>query len=239
VKQFTAATAGKIILIIIAGIVTLAAPLTIFVTPSAAAASPSMTEEQKTLYAVGMSVARTLEIFDLTPSEFDLVKQGLIDAQPGNTKAIELAPYANKVQELARVRRKVKGDLQAAGGKEFLEKAAKENGAVKTDSGMVYISRVEGLGATPQLSDTVKVHYRGSLTDGKEFDSSFKRNSPAEFKLDGVIKCWTEGVQKMKPGGKARFVCPASLAYGDVGNGEYILPGATLVFDVELLEVKK
>jgi FKBP-type peptidyl-prolyl cis-trans isomerase FkpA len=209
------------------------------VLPASASATPPKTEEQKTLYAIGMSVARTLEIFDLTPAEFELVKQGLIDAQPGNIKAIELAPYAPKVQELARARRKAKGDRLTAVGTEFLEKAAKEKGAEKTASGMVYIAATAGKGDSPKPGDTVKVHYRGTLPDGREFDSSYKRNSPAEFRLDGVIKCWTEGLQKMKPGGKAQFVCPPNLAYGDNGAGELILPGATLVFDVELLEIKK
>lgn len=126
----------------------------------------------------------------------------------------------------------------AASGKDFLDKAAKEKGAVKTDSGLVYFSLKEGTGASPKATDTVKVNYRGTLPDGKEFDSSYKRGVPAEFRLDKVIKCWTEGLQKMKPGGKARLVCPPTLAYGDAGAGELILPGATLVFEVELLEVK-
>jgi FKBP-type peptidyl-prolyl cis-trans isomerase FkpA len=124
-------------------------------------------------------------------------------------------------------------------GKEFLDKAAKEKGAVKTDSGLVYLSLKEGAGDSPKTTDTVKVHYRGTLPDGREFDSSYKRNKPIDFKLDAVIKCWTEGVQKMKPGGKAKLVCPSSLAYGENGAGEMILPGATLVFEVELLEVVK
>jgi len=103
----------------------------------------------------------------------------------------------------------------------------------------VYIAATAGKGDSPKPVDTVKVHYKGTLPDGREFDSSYKRNSPAEFRLDGVIKCWTEGLQKMKPGGKAQLVCPPNLAYGDSGAGELILPGATLVFDVELLEIKK
>jgi FKBP-type peptidyl-prolyl cis-trans isomerase FkpA len=136
-------------------------------------------------------------------------------------------------------RRKAQGEKAAAEGKEFLEKAAGEKGAVKSDSGMVYQSLKEGNGASPTATDKVKVNYRGTLVDGKEFDSSYKRGTPAEFRLDGVIKCWTEGLQKMKEGGRARFVCPATLAYGDAGAGELILPGSTLNFEVELLEVKK
>ncbi len=103
---------------------------------------------------------------------------------------------------------------------------------------MVYTEIIEGKGDVPKATDLVKVNYRGTLIDGKEFDSSYKRGRALEFKLDSVVKCWTEGVQKMKPGGKAKLVCPPQLAYGDNGAGEMILPGATLVFEVELLEVK-
>lgn len=110
---------------------------------------------------------------------------------------------------------------------------------VKTASGLVYESLKEGSGTSPKASDTVRVHYRGTLTDGKEFDSSYKRGQPAEFPLGAVIKCWTEGVQMMKPGGKARLTCPASIAYGERGAGGVIPPNATLVFEIELLEVKR
>ena len=206
--------------------------------PSFAADAPK-SEEEKTLYAIGLTVARSLSVFSLTPAELEFVKQGITDAVEGKKPAVDLAAYNGKVQELARARRKALGEKASGAGKEFLEKAAKESGAVKTASGMVYQSLKEGSGASPAATDTVKVNYRGTLVDGKEFDSSYKRGKPAEFRLDGVIKCWTEGVQKMKEGGKARLVCPSSLAYGEMGAGELILPGATLVFEIELLEVKK
>ena len=204
------------------------------------AAEPNMqTEDQKTLYAVGLIVARQLSAFSLTPAELNIVKQGIDDALAGKKPEVELAVYGDKVQTLAKARRKIQGDKLAEANKEFIEKAAQEKGAVKTDSGLVFISRNEGTGVSPSATDTVKVNYRGTLPDGKEFDSSYKRGKPLEFKLDSVIKCWTEGVQKMKVGGKASLVCPASVAYGDTGAGELILPGATLMFEVELLEVKK
>jgi FKBP-type peptidyl-prolyl cis-trans isomerase FkpA len=119
------------------------------------------------------------------------------------------------------------------------QKAASTQEAVKTSSGLVYKSIKEGTGAKPTASDTVKVHYRGTLPDGTEFDSSYKRNALAEFPLNGVIKCWTEGVQMMKVGGKAQLVCPPEIAYGSRGSGRAIPPNATLLFEVELLEVKK
>ena len=115
--------------------------------------------------------------------------------------------------------------------------AAKEAGAVVTSSGLVYRSLKDGTGASPTASDKVKVHYRGTFPDGKEFDSSYKRNEAIEFPLNGVIPCWTEGVQRMKVGGKAKLTCPASIAYGERGAGGVIPPNATLLFEVELLAI--
>jgi len=124
---------------------------------------------------------------------------------------------------------RAQGDAAAA--------AAKEPGAVVTATGLVYRSLQEGQGASPSATDTVKVHYRGTLPDGREFDSSYKRNEPASFPLDRVIKCWTEGVQRMKVGGKAKLTCPSAIAYGERGAGGVIPPNATLHFEVELLGI--
>ena len=118
-----------------------------------------------------------------------------------------------------------------------LEAAAKETGAVVTASGLVYKSLKDGTGASPKASDTVKVNYRGTFPDGKEFDSSYKRNKAIEFPLGNVIPCWTEGVQRMKVGGKAKLTCPAAVAYGSRGAGGVIPPNATLLFEVELLGI--
>jgi FKBP-type peptidyl-prolyl cis-trans isomerase FkpA len=115
--------------------------------------------------------------------------------------------------------------------------AAKEDGAVVTKSGLVYRSLKDGTGASPASSDNVKVHYKGTFPDGKEFDSSYSRNAPTEFPLNRVIPCWTEGVQMMKVGGKAKLTCPASIAYGQRGAGGVIPPNATLHFEVELLTI--
>ncbi|MDA8453283.1 FKBP-type peptidyl-prolyl cis-trans isomerase [Acidovorax sp. GBBC 3334] len=111
--------------------------------------------------------------------------------------------------------------------------------AVTTSSGLVYESLKEGSGESPKATDTVKVHYRGTLADGKEFDSSYKRGEPTEFPLNRVIPCWTEGVQRMKPGGKAKLTCPPSIAYGAAGAGGVIPPNATLQFEVELVSVRR
>jgi FKBP-type peptidyl-prolyl cis-trans isomerase FkpA len=121
--------------------------------------------------------------------------------------------------------------------KAYLDKAAAEPGATRTSSGLVYRELKTGTGASPTASDTVKVNYRGTLVDGTEFDSSYKRNEPLQFPLNRVIPCWTEGVQKMKVGGKSRLVCPSAIAYGDQGSPPAIPGGATLVFEVELLGI--
>ena len=120
---------------------------------------------------------------------------------------------------------------------DYLDKAAAEPGAKKTSSGLVYRELRPGTGASPKATDTVKVHYRGTLTDGKEFDSSYARNEPAEFPLNRVIPCWTEGVQMMKVGGKSRLVCPSNIAYVENGSPPEIPGGATLVFEIELLGI--
>ncbi|HIJ88828.1 MAG TPA: FKBP-type peptidyl-prolyl cis-trans isomerase [Desulfuromonadales bacterium] len=210
--------------------------LSLLVTPLYAAELPKV-DEQKTFYAIGLSVARSLSVFNLTPAEVALVQQGIADSFNGKKIDAEFLAYNAKIQELARERRKIAGEKQVGAGKEFLEKAAKEKGAVKTTSGMVYNSLLEGTGTSPKATDVVKVNYRGTLVDGVEFDSSYKRGKALEFKLSNVISCWVEGVQMMKPGGKAKLVCPPNLAYGENGSGEMILPGATLAFEVELLEV--
>jgi FKBP-type peptidyl-prolyl cis-trans isomerase FkpA len=119
---------------------------------------------------------------------------------------------------------------------ELAASAAKEAGATVTPSGLVYRSLEEGKGPSPTATDTVTVHYRGTLANGTEFDSSYKRHAPAQFPLSGVIPCWTEGVQRMKVGGKARLTCPPAIAYGSRGVGG-IPPNSTLQFEVELLAI--
>ena len=110
---------------------------------------------------------------------------------------------------------------------------------VTTKSGLVYQSLKEGAGVPPAATDTVQVHYRGTFTDGREFDSSYKRGAPTEFPLNRVIPCWTEGVQRMKPGGKAKLTCPPAIAYGERGAGGVIPPNATLNFEIELISVRR
>jgi FKBP-type peptidyl-prolyl cis-trans isomerase FkpA len=205
--------------------------------PAASAASAGLTtDEQKTIYAVGLAMHQSLAQFDLSPSELEIVKRALTDAAAGKP-AIELSVWQPKMQALAQARAARVAAKQKESAQSFLTKAAAEPGAVKSPSGMIYRELTPGSGPSPKATDTVKVHYRGTLTDGTEFDSSYKRNQPAEFPLNGVIKCWTEGVQKMKVGGKAVLICPSDLAYGDAGRPS-IPGGATLVFEIELLGIK-
>ena len=202
--------------------------------PAPAAGSP-VTDEEKTVYALGLLVQRSLRQFDLTTSELEIVKRALSDAA-ASKPAVELTEWGPRVDPLARARAARVAAREKAAAAEYVARAAAQAGAVQSVSGLVYREVAAGAGESPKASDTVRVHYRGTLTNGTEFDSSYARNEPAEFQLQGVIPCWTEGLQKMKVGGKARLVCPSDLAYGDAGN-QAIPGGAALVFDVELLEI--
>jgi FKBP-type peptidyl-prolyl cis-trans isomerase FkpA len=194
-----------------------------------------MTDDEKTIYALGLSVSRSLAQFDLSPAEIELVRRALADAAAGKP-AVDLNTWGPKIQPLAQARASKVSEREKAASTAYLAKAAAESGAVKTDSGLIYREIKAGAGESPKATDTVKVNYRGTLVNGTEFDSSYSRNQPAQFPLNGVIKCWTEGVQKMKVGGKATLVCPSDLAYGDQGRPS-IPGGAALIFEIELLEI--
>jgi FKBP-type peptidyl-prolyl cis-trans isomerase FkpA/FKBP-type peptidyl-prolyl cis-trans isomerase FklB len=130
-------------------------------------------------------------------------------------------------------------DAEKKAASTYLDKAAKEKGVTRTASGLLYSTIKAGAGASPKATDAVTVHYHGTLTNGAVFDSSVQRGQPASFNLNQVIPCWTEGLQRMKVGEKGRLVCPSNLAYGDQGRPPQIQPGATLIFEVELLDIGK
>jgi FKBP-type peptidyl-prolyl cis-trans isomerase FkpA len=203
-----------------------------------AAAAPT-TEEQKTFYALGVLLSQSLSTFDLKPEELAQVQKGIADGVGGGKTVVKAEEYLPKVQELQKARMLVVAAKAEKAGTEFLAKAATEAGATKTATGLVVKHTKQGTGASPTATDTVKVHYEGKLIDGKVFDSSIARGEPATFPLNGVIPCWTEGVQTMKVGGKAQLVCPSNLAYGQSGSPPTIPPQATLVFQVELLDIVK
>lgn len=196
---------------------------------------PLTTDDDKTVYAIGLSLGRSLSVFNLTSSEVEIVKRALGDAVAGKP-AVELSEWAPKIQPLMSNRSAAVAEKEKTSSAVYLAKAAAEPGAVKTASGLVYRELKVGTGESPKATDTVKVHYRGTLVNGTEFDSSYKRNEPTQFALNGVIKCWTEGVQRIKVGGKSMLVCPSDLAYGDQGRPS-IPGGATLIFEIELLEI--
>ena len=196
------------------------------------------TDDDKTVYAIGLAIQKSLEPFGLTPAELELVLSGVRDGAAGKGE-VKLEEKQAAIQALVTSRRAAAGAALAKLGEGYLEKAAKETGAVKTASGLVYVPIKEGTGKSPSATNTVKVNYEGKLVDGKVFDASARHGGPATFPLNGVIPCWTEGVQKLKVGGKGRLICPPALAYGDRGAGGEIPPGATLDFEVELVEIVK
>ena len=208
-------------------------------------------DNEKTFYALGAMVGRDLGMrFSPNKAQSKFLMMGMRDQIDGKKLAVDLNEYGPKVQELAtkaqeeamkkRQEEMKKGSAgEKSKGKAYQDKAAKEAGAEKTASGLIYKDLKAGTGASPTAEDTVKVNYEGKLIDGTIFDSSYKRNEPIEFPLRGVIPCWTEGVQKMKIGGKARLICPSEIAYGDAGSPPTIPGGATLVFEVELLDIVK
>jgi len=211
--------------------------LLLVATPAIAISSEPNTEEQKTLYALGLAISQSLSPFSLSEAELDMVKQGMVDGVLKRSQKVDLQAYGPKIQQLQQSRMAALAEVEKKAGAAFLAKAATEKGATKTESGVVITPIKPGSGATPKATDVVKVHYHGTLLDGSVFDSSVKRGEPATFPLNQVVKCWTEGLQHIKVGGKSRLVCPSDLAYGERGMPPVIKPGATLIFEVELLEI--
>jgi FKBP-type peptidyl-prolyl cis-trans isomerase FkpA len=193
------------------------------------------TPDADTLYAMGMMASRNLVDLNMSPAQVTMMEKGMADALAGKKSPVDLAAYEPKVQEWGKARVTAAGDARKAKEGAQIAQYAAQKGAVKTESGLVYIPVREGTGAQPKATDKVKVNYEGKLMDGTVFDSSYKRGQPIEFALNGVIPCWTEGVQKMKVGGEATLVCPSTIAYGERGAPGAIPPNAALVFKVELL----
>ncbi|MBM4442534.1 MAG: FKBP-type peptidyl-prolyl cis-trans isomerase [Candidatus Rokubacteria bacterium] len=217
----------------------LACVLAVLVSAAPAAAQDPKSEDEKVLYAIGLAFSQNLSWFSLSEAELKMVEQGLRDGVLNKPKKVELQTYGPKIQDLQRARMSTLAANEKKAGQAYLTKAAGEKDAKKTASGLIITTLRPGTGGSPAATDRVKVHYHGTLTDGTVFDSSVQRNEPVTFGLNQVVPCWTEGVQQMKVGGKSRLVCPAEIAYGDRGAPPRIKPGATLVFEVELLEIVK
>jgi len=196
-------------------------------------------DEEKTLYAMGVMLASNVKSMNLTPEQVATINRGLTDSATGKQTLVDPQTMATQIQEFVRARAAAGAVAEKKKSEEFMAEAAKQPGAVKDAAGFIYQPLKPGTGETPKPTDTVKVHYTGSLVDGTVFDSSVQRGQPAEFPLNGVIPCWSQGLQKMKVGEKGKLICPSDLAYGDQGRAPKIPGGATLVFEVELLEIKK
>lgn len=210
--------------------------------PAAKPRPASKASDANTLYGVGLAIARSLDTFALSPAELEQVLKGVRDGVAGKPKMAFDAAVQSAINDLARSRAPRAAEKAAArekaAGAPYLARMAKDPKAKKTPSGAIVIPVQEGTGASPKETDKVKVNYTGTLVNGNVFDTSQGRG-PAEFPLNQVVKCWTEALQTMKVGGKAKVVCPSALAYGERGNPPVIPGNAVLTFDVELLDIVK
>ena len=207
---------------------------------TAAAAEPKLdTEEEKTLYALGLTISRSLSPFNLSPLDLEIVEAGFTAGSLHKPPAVDLETYGPKIKKLQESRAAAVAAAEKTTSQALLDKVAGETGAMKTASGLVMIPIMLGTGASPTATDTVTVNYEGRLADGTIFDSSIQRGEPVTVPLNGVIKCWTEALQLLKVGGRSRLLCPADLAYGDQGWPPLIKPGAVLIFEIELLKTSQ
>ena len=208
----------------------------------AAKKAPAKPDTGKALYGLGLAIARSVETFALSPAELDQVIKGLRDGVSGKPRMVLDQNVQAAVNELARERApkaaEKASNREKEAGAPYLARMVKEPNAKKTPSGAIVITEKEGTGASPKETDKVKVNYTGTLVNGTVFDSSAGRG-PAEFPLNQVVKCWTEALQLMKVGGKAKVVCPSAIAYGERGSPPVIPGNAVLTFEVELLDIVK
>jgi FKBP-type peptidyl-prolyl cis-trans isomerase FklB len=211
---------------------------------AADAASAFANTKDKVSYCIGLTMGSSWkkQALDVNP---DMVakglKEGLSDAKPVITDEEvrqTLMDFQKEMTTKQQEKAKVLGEKNKKDGEAFLAENKKKDGVKVTASGLQYIVEKEGSGAMPKATNTVVANYRGTLLDGTEFDSSYKRNEPAEFPVDGLIKGWTEALQLMKPGAKFKLFIPSELAYGEQGAGDKIGPNATLIFELELVEIK-
>ena len=194
------------------------------------------TDDQKVLYAIGQALARNIVNLEFTPEEMVFITVGLNEGVTGVESRVDMTVYGPLLDASMRTRTTQMTQKEREAGQAYCDAEAQKEGAEKLASGMVFQAIVEGDGPMPGPSDTVKVHYHGTLRDGSVFDST-RAKEPAQFSVGGVIPCFSEGLQKMKVGGKARVTCPTDLAYGDRGRPGSIRPGAALTFELELVEV--
>ncbi len=195
------------------------------------------TDDEKTLYAIGIAMSRQLSNFGLTADDLALIERGLEDGVLGRDSEVDLEGYGQRIEQFLSSRLEARKDREKEAGQRLRDKMAQEPDAVVTDSGLIYFEIEAGTGQVPTGTDTVRVDYHGTFADGRVFDSSRESGEPAVFALGGVMPCFAEGIQRMQVGGKAKLVCAPELAYGDQGFPPLVPPGATLIFELELLEV--
>jgi FKBP-type peptidyl-prolyl cis-trans isomerase FkpA len=194
------------------------------------------TDDQKVLYAVGQALARNIANLEFTPEEMVFVNAGLNEGASGSEPRIDMTVYGPMLDTSMRTRMTQITQKERDASQAYCDAQAQEEGAEKLASGMVFKLITEGDGPVPAATDSVKVHYHGTLRDGTVFDST-RDKDPAQFNVGGVIPCFSEGLQKLKVGGKAKLTCPADIAYGDRGRPGSIRPGAALTFEIELVEL--
>jgi FKBP-type peptidyl-prolyl cis-trans isomerase FkpA len=205
-----------------------------------AAKDPFKSDDERIVYALGRALGQNVAPFGLSPAEQKILLDGVRDELAGKKAPIEVAAYRGRINELLRGRMGALAEKEKVKGRDYAAAFKKEPGVKDIPGGGHYKMLAEGKGESPAPEDTVKVHYRGTLIDGTEFDSSYKRGEPIETNLQGgLISCWLKGIPLLKKGGKAKLVCPSDVAYGDDGRPPTIKGGATLVFEVELVDVAK
>ena len=206
--------------------------------PAAAPKDPYKTDDERVIYTLGRALGRNVAPFALTAAEVKILNDGLRDEVSKKSSPVDLPAYSAKINDMLRARMGAAAAKEGAKGKEYAAAFMKEEGVKEIPGGGWIKHLTQGTGQMPTAADTVKVHYRGTLIDGTEFDSSYKRGEPIESGLsNGLIQCWLKGVPLIKEGGKAKLVCPSDVAYGDEGRPPTIKGGATLVFEIELVDI--
>lgn len=220
-------------------------PVLALATSGAVAATKLANEKDKISYMIGYQIGSNFKR-DGLEVDMNMVLNGMKEAAAGEKSPLTpeesqqlMTDLQKGLQAKAEAKQKDEGAKNGVEGKAFLEENAKKKDIVKLPSGLQYKILTAGKGASPKATDTVKTHYRGTLINGTEFDSSYKRGQPATFPVNGVIKGWTEALQLMNPGAKWQLFIPSDLAYGEGGAGESIGPNSTLIFEVELLSIEK
>lgn len=220
------------------GLVAAAVVLALATIPVAAEEPALETDADKMMYTLGFALSQRLVGFELNEAELALVVAGMTDGTLQAEPKVPVDQYAGQIDGFLRDRMTAIAEKQKSAGAEYVAAFAAEDGVVSSESGALYLELEAGSGESPLAADAVLVHYHGTFTDGKVFDSSKTKGEPVRFEMGQTVPCFRDGILRMQPGGKAKLVCPPDSAYGD-RPPPGLPPGATLVFEVELIEVYK